>query len=229
VALPLKSRSRCYREGSGDPLSKNRIRILCVDDHRLVLAGLELLIERQPDMTHVGSATTGEEAVSLFRQHRPDITLMDLQLPVMSGLEAIRLIRHASPDARIIVLTMYHGDEDIHKALAAGASTFLLKDMLSEALMQVIREVHAGKGRLLPDVQTRLDERATRRSLTSREVQVTELIALGRKNREIAAELGISEETVQVHVKSILTKLGVNDRTAAVYVAMRRGIIHLAP
>jgi DNA-binding NarL/FixJ family response regulator len=187
------------------------------------------MIGRQPDMTHVASATTGEEAVSLFRHHRPDITLMDLQLPVMSGLEAIRLIRHESPGARIIVLTMYHGDEDIHRALAAGASTFLLKDMLSDALMQVIREVHAGQNKLLPDVKVRLDERATRPSLTSREVQVTELIGLGRKNREIAAELRISEETVQVHVKSILTKLGVNDRTAAVHVAMRRGIIHLAP
>jgi DNA-binding NarL/FixJ family response regulator len=225
----LKSRSLLRLGSSSDSLQENKIRILCVDDHRLVLAGLELMIGRQPDMTHVASATTGEEAVSLFRHHRPDITLMDLQLPVMSGLEAIRLIRHESPGARIIVLTMYHGDEDIHRALAAGASTFLLKDMLSDALMQVIREVHAGQSKLLPDVKVRLDERATRPSLTSREVQVTELIGLGRKNREIAAELRISEETVQVHVKSILTKLGVNDRTAAVHVAMRRGIIHLAP
>lgn len=180
-------------------------------------------------MMHVASATTGEEAVSLYRYHRPDIVLMDLQLPVMSGLEAIRAIRQSSPDARIIVLTMYHGDEDIHRALAAGASTYLLKDMLSEDLMRVIREVHAGQGKLLPDVQVRLDERAMRPSLTPREVQVTELIGLGRRNKEIAAELHISEETVQVHVKSILTKLGVDDRTAAVNVAVRRGIIHLAP
>jgi DNA-binding NarL/FixJ family response regulator len=200
-----------------------------VDDHRLVLAGIELMIGRQPDMTVVGSATTGEEAVSLFRQHKPDITLMDLQLPVMTGLEAIRAIRHLSPDARIIVLTMYHGDEDIHRALAAGAWTYLLKDMLSDDLMRVIREVHAGQRLLLPDVQVRLDERATRPSLTPREVQVTELIGRGLRNKEIASELHISEETVQVHVKSILTKLSVNDRTAAVNVAMRRGIIHLAP
>jgi DNA-binding NarL/FixJ family response regulator len=210
-------------------LAKSRIRILCVDDHRLVLAGIELMIGRQPDMTVVGSATTGEEAVSLFRQHKPDITLMDLQLPVMTGLEAIRAIRHLAPEARIIVLTMYHGDEDIHRALAAGAWTYLLKDMLSDDLMRVIREVHAGQRLLLPDVKVRLDERATRPSLTPREVQVTELIGRGLRNKEIASELHISEETVQVHVKSILTKLSVNDRTAAVNVAMRRGIIHLAP
>jgi DNA-binding NarL/FixJ family response regulator len=210
-------------------LAKSKIRILCVDDHRLVLAGIELMIGRQPDMAVVGSATTGEEAVSLFRQHKPDITLMDLQLPVMTGLEAIRAIRHLSPDARIIVLTMYHGDEDIHRALMAGASTYLLKDMLSDDLMRVIREVHAGQRALLPDVQVKLDERATRPSLTPREVQVTELIGRGLRNKEIASELRISEETVQVHVKSILTKLSVNDRTAAVNVAMRRGIIHLAP
>jgi len=210
-------------------LAKSKIRVLCVDDHRLVLAGIELMIGRQPDMIVVGSATTGEEAVSLFRQHKPDITLMGLQLPVMTGLEAIRAIRHMSPDARIIVLTMYHGDEDIHRALVAGASTYLLKDMLSDDLMRVIREVHAGQRALLPDVQVRLDERATRPSLTPREVQVTELIGRGLRNKEIASELHISEETVQVHVKSILTKLSVNDRTAAVNVAMRRGIIHLAP
>jgi DNA-binding NarL/FixJ family response regulator len=209
-------------------LAKSKIRILCVDDHRLVLNGIELMIGRQPDMSVVGSATTGEEAVSLFQQHRPDITLMDLQLPVMTGLEAIRAIRHVSPDARIIVLTMYHGDEDIHRALAAGAATYLLKDMLSDDLMRVIREVHAGQRALLPEIQVRLDERATRPSLTPREVQVTELVGRGLRNKEIATELRISEETVQVHVKSILTKLGVNDRTAAVNVAMRRGIIHLA-
>ena len=210
-------------------MAKNKIRILCVDDHRLVLTGLELMISRQPDMTVVGSATTGEEAVSLYRKHQPDITLMDLQLPVMTGLEAIRAIRHMSPDARIIVLTMYNGDEDIHRALAAGAATYLLKDMLSDELMRVLRGVHAGHRELLPDVQTRLDERATRPALTPREVQVTELIGRGLRNKEIASELHISEETVQVHVKSILTKLSVNDRTAAVNVAMRRGIIHLMP
>lgn len=210
-------------------MAKGKIRILSVDDHRLVLAGLALMIGRQPDMELVASAATGEEAITLFRLHRPDITLMDLQLPVMSGLEAIRVIRHEAPEARIVVLTMYNGDEDIHRALRAGASTYLLKDMLSDDLMRVIREVHAGQHALQPDVQVRLDQRATRPVLTPREVQVTELIGRGLRNKEIAAELGISEETVQVHVKSILAKLGVNDRTAAVTVAMRRGIFHLEP
>jgi DNA-binding NarL/FixJ family response regulator len=210
-------------------LAKGKIRILCVDDHRLVLAGLALMIGRQPDMELIASAATGEEAITLFRLHRPDITLMDLQLPVMSGLEAIRVIRHEAPEAHIVVLTMYNGDEDIHRALRAGASTYLLKDMLSDDLMRVIREVHAGQHALQPDVQVRLDQRATRPVLTPREVQVTELIGRGLRNKEIAAELGISEETVQVHVKSILAKLGVNDRTAAVTVAMRRGIFHLEP
>jgi len=210
-------------------VAKGKIRILCVDDHRLVLAGLALMIGRQPDMELVGSAATGEEAITLFRLHRPDITLMDLQLPVMSGLEAIRVIRHDAPEARIVVLTMYYGDEDIHRALRAGASTYLLKDMLSDDLMRVIREVHAGQHSLQPDVQVRLDQRSTRPILTPREVQVTEQIGRGLRNKEIAVELGISEETVQVHVKSILAKLGVNDRTAAVTVAMRRGIFHLEP
>lgn len=210
-------------------MAKGKIGILCVDDHRLVLAGLALMIGRQTDMELLASAATGEEAIALFRLHRPDITLMDLQLPVMSGLEAIRVIRHEAPEARIVVLTMYCGDEDIHRALRAGASTYLLKDMLSDDLMRVIREVHAGQHSLQPDVQVRLDQRATRPILTPREVQVTELIGRGLRNKEIAAELGISEETVQVHVKSILAKLSVNDRTAAVTVAMRRGIIHLEP
>jgi DNA-binding NarL/FixJ family response regulator len=147
----------------------------------------------------------------------------------MSGLEAIRVIRHLDPEARIIVLTMYNGDEDIHRALAAGAATYLLKDMLADELMRVIRAVHTGQSELLPHVQSRLEERATRPVLTPREVQVTELIGRGLRNKEIAWELGISEETVQVHVKSILNKLSVNDRTAAVQVAMRRGIIHLTP
>jgi len=210
-------------------LAKNKIRVLCVDDHRVMLAGLDLMIGQQPDMSVVASAATGEEAVSLFRQHQPDITLMDLQLPVMTGLEAIRLIHRVSPDARIIVLTMYSGEEDIHRALAAGAATYLLKDMLADELVRMIRRVHAGRRELLPDVQARLDERAGRPVLTPREIQVTELIGRGLRNKEIAWELQITEETVQVHVKSILTKLSVNDRTAAVHVAMRRGIIHLAP
>ena len=209
-------------------MAKSKIRILCVDDHRLVLAGIELMIGRQPDMTVVGSATTGEEAVSLFRQHQPDITLMDLQLPVMTGLEAIRAIRHLSPEARIIVLTMYHGDEDIHRALEAGASAYLMKDTISDDLIRVLREVQAGEHPMPADVEARLAERATRATLTDREVQVVELVAQGMRNKEIGVSLGISETTVQVHVKNILAKLRVQDRSGAITAAIRRGIIHIS-
>ena len=204
-----------------------RIRVLCVDDHRIVREGIALIINRQPDMDVVGSAATGEEAVAQFTRHRPDVTLMDLQLPVMSGLDAIKAIREADVDARIIVLTMYQGDEDIHRALAAGATTYLLKDTLSDDLIRFVREVHAGRRPIRPDVKARLDERASQPTLTPREVQVMELVALGKRNKEIAALLGISEETVQVHLKNIFVKLKVSERTAAVNVALRRGIVHI--
>ncbi|MGE3958957.1 MAG: response regulator [Vicinamibacterales bacterium] len=207
-------------------MTASPIRVLCVDDHRLVLEGLTLIISRNADMQVVGTAVTGDEAVSLFRHHKPDVTLMDLQLPVVSGLDAIRAIRKEQPDARIIVLTTYHGDEDIFRALQAGAATYLLKDMIADDLIRTIREVHEGRPSLDRDLQTRLNERATRPALTPREVQVTELISQGMRNKEIAYALGISEETVQVHVKNLLAKLGVNDRTAAVKVALQRGIIH---
>lgn len=208
-------------------MSENMIRVLCVDDHRLVLEGLNLIIARNADMQVVATAVTGDEAVSLFRHHRPDVTLMDLQLPVMSGLDAIRTIRREHPAAKIIVLTTYHGDEDIFRALQAGASTYLLKDMIADDLIRTIREVHQGRHSLDRELQTRLSARASRPHLTPREVQVTEHIAQGMRNKEIAGALGISEETVQVHVKNLLAKLGVNDRTGAVRVALQRGIIHL--
>lgn len=204
-----------------------QIRVLCVDDHRIVREGITLIINRQPDMTVVASAASGEEAVALYERHRPDVTLMDLQLGAMSGLESIQTIRRHDANARIVVLTMYHGDEDIYRALNAGAVTYLLKDTLSDDLMRVVREVHDGKHPVSPDVAARLAERATRPVLTAREVQVIELVAQGMRNREIAAALGISEETAQVHVKNILAKFDVNDRTAAVNVALRRGIIHI--
>jgi two-component system NarL family response regulator len=204
------------------------IRVLCVDDHRIVREGIALIIGRQPDMTVVGSAATGEEAVTLFERHRPDITLMDLQLGSMSGVEAIRAIRRQDAAARIVVLTMYHGDEDIYRALEAGAAAYLLKDTLSDDLIRVVRDVHAGSEPLISsDVQAHLSERASRPQLTRREVQVIELIAFGMRNKEIAAALRISEETAQVHVKNILAKLDVQDRTAAMNVAIRRGIIHI--
>ena len=204
-----------------------RIRVLCVDDHRIVREGIGLIIARQPDMEVVGSAATGEEAVALFKRERPDVTLMDLQLATMSGLEAIQAIRREDADARIIVLTMYQGDEDIHRALTAGATTYLLKDTLSDDLIRFVREVHAGRRPIRADVKARLDERATQPTLTPREVQVMELVSDGRRNKEIAVLLGISEETVQVHLKNIFAKLKVGERTAAVNVAIRRGIVHI--
>jgi DNA-binding NarL/FixJ family response regulator len=208
-------------------MTKSPIRVLCVDDHRIVREGISLIISRQPDMEVIGSAATGEEAVALFKRERPDVTLMDLQLPTMSGLEAIQAIRREDADARIIVLTMYQGDEDIHRSLTAGATTYLLKDTLSDDLIRFVREVHAGRRPIRPDVKARLDERAAAPTLTPREIQVMELVSEGRRNKEIAATLGISEETVQVHLKNIFAKLKVSERTAAVNVALRRGIVHI--
>ena len=205
------------------------ITVLCVDDHPVVLDGISQKISSQGDMRVVGLATDGRQAVELFKRHHPDVTLMDLQLPTTSGLQAIRAIRSDDPKARIVVLTMYQGDEDIFRALESGAATYLLKDTLSDDLVRVVREVYAGSTTLPPNVATRLAARATQRGLTTREVEVLERIAEGMRNKEIGAALRISEETVQVHVKNILSKLGVNDRTAAVTVAFRRGIIHGIP
>ena len=205
----------------------SRIRILCVDDHRIVREGIALIISRQPDMRVVAFAATGDEAVQKFDQHRPDITLMDLRLGKTSGLDAITAIRRQHGDARIIVLTMYQGDEDIHQALKTGAATYLLKDALADDLIRVVREVHAGGHPIGEDVRARLDERAANPTLTPREVQVLKLVAVGHRNKEIAALLGLSDETVPVHLKNIFSKLGVNERTAAVNVALRRGIVHI--
>ncbi len=204
------------------------IRVLCVDDHRIVREGLGLIISRQPDMEIVGTASSGEEAVEAFGRCRPDITLMDLNLRGMSGLDAIKAIRRQESRARIVVLTMHQGEEYIHRALEAGAASYLLKDTLSDHLVGVIREVYEGRRALPPDVEARLAARASNAHLTPREVQVVSLIAQGMRNKEIAAALGISFETAQVHVKNILGKLKVQDRTAAVSVAVRRGIIQLS-
>jgi two-component system, NarL family, response regulator len=204
-----------------------RIRILCVDDHQLLREGLGLILERESDMEVVAFAATGEKALDLFETHRPDIVLMDLQLPGMNGLEAIHVIRRRHPDAHIIVLTMFDGEEDIYRALAAGAATYLLKDTLSKDLIRVIRGVAAGAAPLDPVVWERLAHHAQHPALTTREVEVVEQVAVGHRNKEIAAFLGISEETVRMHLKNIFVKLDVNDRTAAVNVALRRGIIHI--
>jgi DNA-binding NarL/FixJ family response regulator len=201
--------------------------VLCVDDHRIVRDGLTLVIDQQPDMRVVATAGSGEEAVTQFMRHRPDVTLMDLRLGAMSGVDAIRAIRREHPDARIVVLTMSRGDEDIHRALEAGAVTYLLKDTAFDDLLRIIREVHAGRQpEISPDDKARLAERAGRPPLTPREIEVLELVRRGLRNREIAASLGVSEETVQTHVKHILGKLEVPDRTAAIDVALRRGILH---
>jgi DNA-binding NarL/FixJ family response regulator len=203
------------------------ITVLCVDDHRIVREGLSMIINGEPDMTVVDAAATGGEAIARYRQHAPNITLMDLQLPDMGGVDAIRAIRELDQDARIIVLTMYKGDEDIHRALGAGASTYLLKDAIADDLPRIVRDVHAGLRRLPLDVQARLEEREAQPALTSREVEVMKLVAAGRRDKEIAIALSISNLTVRVHVKNIFAKLGVGDRTEAMSVAIRRGIIHI--
>ena len=203
------------------------IRVLCVDDHRIVREGIALILAREPDIEVVASAANADEAVTEFKRHRPDVTLMDLRLGERNGIDAIKEIRRDYPDARIVVLTMYQGDEDIHRALSAGAATYLLKDALSDDLIRVVREVHAGGHPMAPDVRARLDERAAHPTLTPREIQVLQLVSLGKRNKEIAAILGLSDDTVPVHVKNIFAKLRVNERTAAVNVGLRRGIIHI--
>ncbi len=203
------------------------IKVFCVDDHRIVREGLELIIGRQDDMAVVGVASSAAEAIERYGRYRPDVTLMDINLGDADGVDAIRAIKKQDAHARIVVLTMYNGEEYIHRALEAGAASYLLKDTLSDYLIDVIRAVHEGRPTLAPEVRARLAERSHQMQLTPREVQVVELISQGMRNKEIAAALGISFETAQVHVKNILAKLKVQDRTAAVGVAVRRGIIQL--
>ena len=205
----------------------NRIRVLCVDDHPIVRDGIASAITDQDDMVVIGEAATGEDAVALFKQHRPDVTLMDLRLRGMSGLDAIRAIHEYDVHARVIVLTMYEGDEDIHRALAAGAAAYLLKDTLSDDLLRVVREVHAGGAPMTVEVEARLAERATQPKLTPREIEVIERVASGRRNKEIADDLGIRLDTVEVHLRNIFTKLGARERISAVKIALRRGIVHV--
>lgn len=208
-------------------MSTPTIRIMCVEDHRIVREGLALIINQEPDMKVVGSCATVDEAIELYRTVHPDVTLMDLRLGTASGVDAIKAIRKENPEARIIVLTMYEGDEDIYRAHQAGATTYLLKDTLSSDLVRVVREVHAGQRPVTPEVQARLAERASMPTLTSREIEVLQLISQGLRNKEVGAMLGITEGTVQIHVKNIFAKLNVNDRTGAVQVAVRRGLIHM--
>jgi len=203
------------------------IRILSVDDHALLRGGIAALIGTQPDMKVVAEAATGREAVQLFRTHRPDVTLMDIQMPEVDGIDALMAIRSEFPDARVIVLTTYSGDVQAMRALKAGAQAYLLKSLLQKELLDTIREVHAGRKRIGPEVAAQLANHAVDDALTPREVAVLQLIAAGNSNKIIADRLVLSEDTVKGHVKNILSKLGANDRTHAVTIGLKRGIISL--
>jgi DNA-binding NarL/FixJ family response regulator len=201
------------------------IKILIVDDHPLIREGVSAVISGQTDMSLVGEATTGREAIESFRRHLPDVTLMDLRMPDMNGIDAISVIRSEFPAARIVVLTTYAGDAQALGALKAGASGYLLKNMLRKDLLETIRAVHAGKRRIPAEVATDIAEHAAEDSLTAREIEVLRGVAAGKSNKLIAAQLDISESTVKAHMKSILPKLDASDRTHAVMIALKRGII----
>jgi len=203
------------------------IRVLVVEDHNVVRQGLVALLNVAEGMEVVAEAADGVEAITQFRKHHPDVTLMDLRLPRMSGVDAIERIRMETPQARFIVLTTYDGDEDIYRALKAGAKAYLLKGMTSEDLIRTIHTVHAGKSHIPAAIAERLAERMGAQDLTPREFDVLEQIVHGKSNREIAAELEVSEATVKTHINSLLSKLGVSDRTQAATAAIQRGIIPL--
>jgi DNA-binding NarL/FixJ family response regulator len=203
------------------------IRVLAVDDHPLLREGIAALIGSEEDMELVGEASNGREAVDLFRKYQPDITLMDMQMPEMNGIDAIGAIRGEFPDARIIVLTTHPGDSLVSRALKAGARAYLLKGMLRKELSETIRAVHAGRKRLSSEAAAGIAEHATDSALTPREIDVLRLIAAGNTNKEIGARLSLTEVTVKSHVQNILAKLGANDRTHAVTIALKRGIIDL--
>jgi DNA-binding NarL/FixJ family response regulator len=203
------------------------IRILAADDHALLRYGIAALVGAEPDMELIAQASAGQEAIEQFRLHQPDVTLMDLQMPDMNGIEAMIGIRSEFPNARIIILTTYGGDVQVTRALKAGARAYILKGRLAADLLETIRAVHAGQKRIPPEVAAELAEHAGESGLTEREMEVLRLIAAGNANKEIAAQLSIAEDTVKRHVTGILGKLGANDRTHAVTIGLKRGIIEL--
>ncbi len=205
----------------------NPIRILIADDHPIVCEGLAMLLNRRPDMSVVAEAQNGREAVELFQQLKPDLALIDLRMPEMDGVTAVRTIRAQNPDARIIVLTTYDGDEDIYRALHAGAQAYLIKDTPRDELLACIRSVHRGEHSLSQTVVSKLKERQPRADLTPRELQVLQLLSEGKSNREIGAELSIAEGTVKLHVNNLLAKLEAGNRAEAVTIALKRGILHV--
>jgi DNA-binding NarL/FixJ family response regulator len=204
-----------------------KIRVLCVDDHPVVRDGIAAIINLQPDMMLAGAAGTGGEALERFFELRPDVALVDLRLPDMSGFDLIKKIIDKSPNARIIVLSSHEGDVDIQRALEAGAQGYVAKGIVRDELLEIIRSVHAGKRRLPAAVAQKLAEHMTDEPISPRELEVLSLMAAGKRNKEIASELSIAEDTVKMHVRNVLSKLQVNDRTEAVTIALRRGIIHL--
>lgn len=203
------------------------IRILCVDDHPLVRKGIASILANESDMELVAEAGNGREAVEKFRQLRPDVVLMDLRMPQMDGTEATRMIRKEDPEARIIALTSYDGDQDIYRALEAGVRGYILKEMVHTEVVRAIRTVHSGKRLMPPEVAERLSEYFPQMALTPREVEVLSLVARGMANKEIAHQLGTANGTIKMHVQNILEKLGASDRTHAVTLALERGILHL--
>jgi DNA-binding NarL/FixJ family response regulator len=204
-----------------------KIRVFSVDDHPLLRDGIAAIINNERDMVVVAQASTGRDAIQQFREHRPDVTLMDLRLPDISGIDAMIAIRNQFPDARIVMLTTFEGDVEIRRALAAGARGYILKNMPPQELVGVVRQVHAGNKRIQPEVAARLAEQVSDEALTEREKDVLIHVGGGNRNRDIAERLFISEETVKAHLKHIMEKLGANDRTEAVTIAVRRGIIEL--
>lgn len=214
-------------EEQGGTKGGAKIRVLVVDDHPIMRIGIAAIIQATPDMTTVAQAGSGEEAIELYEKHLPDITLMDLRLPGISGVETIRTVMARHKDARFVVLTTYEGDEDIHQALAAGARSYIIKGMPHDALVSALRRVHAGGRFLPPPVSRALSTRVPNCDLSAREREVLDLIVRGKSNKEIATELGITESTVKSHVSVILMRLNVSDRTQAVVTALQRGLVHI--